>query len=133
MIENISLRNYFAASALQGMIAEPSLKATPNEFAIKAYELADAMIKCSYREVTEPKKDIVIQTKSTLLTLKEVMSYVKKSRSSVINEVKNGTFPAPLRVGIRRVLWNITDIDNWILSRDKAFMDLSIKNNGSYK
>ncbi len=56
MSENISLRNYFAASALQGMIAEPSLKATPNEFAIKAYELADAMIRCGYHEVDEPKK-----------------------------------------------------------------------------
>ena len=41
MSENISLRNYFAAHALQGLIAEPSLRATSMEFATKAYELAE--------------------------------------------------------------------------------------------
>ena len=133
MMENISLRNYFAASALQGMIAEPSLKATPNEFAIKAYELADAMIRCSYPEVAEYKKDIVIQKKSNLLKLKEVMAYVKKSRSSIYLDVKNGTFPKPLRLGVRKVLWNLSDIEEWIATREKTNMDMSLKNDGSYK
>jgi hypothetical protein len=41
----MSLRDYFAAHAMQGMIAEPSLKATPDEFAQKAYQIADAMLK----------------------------------------------------------------------------------------
>jgi len=41
----MTLRDYFAAKAMQGMIAEPSLKATPYEFAQKAYEIADAMLK----------------------------------------------------------------------------------------
>lgn len=40
----MSLRDYFAAKALQGMLAETSLKATPEEFAEKSYELADAMM-----------------------------------------------------------------------------------------
>jgi hypothetical protein len=41
----MDLRDYFAAKALQGMLAEPSLKATAEEFANKSYELADAMMK----------------------------------------------------------------------------------------
>ena len=41
----MTLRDYFAAAALQGMLSEPSLKATPEEFASKSYELADAMLK----------------------------------------------------------------------------------------
>ena len=45
MSHGMSLRDYFAAKALQGMIAEPSLKATPEEFAQKAYQLAEAMLK----------------------------------------------------------------------------------------
>ena len=45
MSHGMSLRDYFAAKALQGMIAEPSLKATPEEFAQKAYMIADAMLK----------------------------------------------------------------------------------------
>ena len=43
--KGMKMRDYFAAKALQAMIAEPSLKATPDEFAQKAYQLADAMLK----------------------------------------------------------------------------------------
>jgi len=43
--KGMKMRDYFAAKALQGMIAEPSLKATPDEFAQKAYQMADAMLK----------------------------------------------------------------------------------------
>ena len=43
--KGMSLRDYFAAKALQGMLAEPSLKATPQEFAERAYMVADAMLK----------------------------------------------------------------------------------------
>ena len=45
MSHGMSLKDYFAAKALQGMIAEPSLKATPEEFAQRAYMVADAMMK----------------------------------------------------------------------------------------
>ena len=133
MSENISLRNYFAAHALQGLIAEPSLRATSMEFATKAYELADAMIKCSYKEDARPKTNTVIQSQSNLLKLKEVITYVKKSRSSIIKDVKNGTFPKPLRFGVRKILWNISDIEEWIATREKTKMDMSIRNDGSYK
>lgn len=47
--DGLSMRDYFAAKALQGMLAETSLKATVEEFANKSYELADAMMKA--REV----------------------------------------------------------------------------------
>ena len=43
--KGMKLRDYFAAKALQGMLAEPSLKATPQEFAERAYMVADAMLK----------------------------------------------------------------------------------------
>ena len=45
MSHGMSLRDYFAAKALQAMIAEPSLKATPEEFAERAYMVAEAMLK----------------------------------------------------------------------------------------
>jgi len=45
MSHGMSLRDYFAAKALQAMIAEPSLKATPEEFAQRAYMVAEAMLK----------------------------------------------------------------------------------------
>ena len=45
MSHGMSLKDYFAPQALQGMIAEPSLKATPEEFAQRAYMVAEAMLK----------------------------------------------------------------------------------------
>ena len=45
MSHGMSLKDYFAAHALQAMIAEPSLKATPEEFAQRAYMVAEAMLK----------------------------------------------------------------------------------------
>jgi hypothetical protein len=38
------LRDYFAAKALQGMLADSDLKATPKEFAQLAYAMANAML-----------------------------------------------------------------------------------------
>ena len=41
----MTLRDYFAAKAMQGMLSETSLKATPEEFASYSYKVADAMMK----------------------------------------------------------------------------------------
>lgn len=44
MIEK-SLRDDFAAKAMQGLLAEPSLNAEPEEFAWRSYAMADAMLR----------------------------------------------------------------------------------------
>jgi hypothetical protein len=41
----MTLRDYFAAKAMQGMLSDTALVGTPDEFAIKAYAMADAMLK----------------------------------------------------------------------------------------
>ena len=43
-IEEITLRDFFAAFAVQAMISEPNLVATEKEFAERAYVIADAML-----------------------------------------------------------------------------------------
>lgn len=40
----VTTRDYFAAKALQGLLADPNLLAPREEFAQRAYELADAML-----------------------------------------------------------------------------------------
>jgi len=40
----MTLRDYFAAKALAGMLADPKLMGRPQEFAERSYALADAMI-----------------------------------------------------------------------------------------
>ena len=41
---SMTLRDYFAAKAMQGLISEPSIKGTMDEFAHRAYAIADAML-----------------------------------------------------------------------------------------
>jgi hypothetical protein len=43
-IEGMTLRDYFAAKAMQGLLASEA-EASMNEFAKKAYVMADAMLK----------------------------------------------------------------------------------------
>ncbi len=45
MKDELTLRDYFAAKALQGMLADSNLQAEYSEFAIRAYRIADAMLK----------------------------------------------------------------------------------------
>jgi len=45
MKEELTLRDYFAAKALQGMLADSNLQAEYSEFALRAYRIADAMLK----------------------------------------------------------------------------------------
>ena len=40
----VDLRDYFAAKAMQGLISEPSIQGTMDEFAYRAYAIADAML-----------------------------------------------------------------------------------------
>jgi hypothetical protein len=40
----MSLRDYFAAKALQGMLADTNVQASTKQFAVRAYEIADAML-----------------------------------------------------------------------------------------
>jgi hypothetical protein len=41
---SMTLRDYFAAKAMQALISEPSIQGTMDEFAHRAYAIADAMM-----------------------------------------------------------------------------------------
>jgi hypothetical protein len=42
--KGMTLRDYFAAKAMQGLLADSEVSGTPNEFALRSYAMADAMI-----------------------------------------------------------------------------------------
>jgi hypothetical protein len=44
-VGGMTLRDYFAAKAMQGIVANPDLDAYPEDYAKKAYQYADAMLK----------------------------------------------------------------------------------------
>jgi hypothetical protein len=45
MTEGMTLRDYFAAKAVQGLLSDSNIAASTKEFAERAYEVADAMLK----------------------------------------------------------------------------------------
>lgn len=51
------------------------------------------------------------------LSIKQVIEATSLGRSTIYQMVKDGNFPAQVRLSPRRVGWKIEDIDNWIASR----------------
>ena len=41
----MTLRDYFAAKAMQGLLSDTAVMSTPDEFAFNSYMMADAMLK----------------------------------------------------------------------------------------
>jgi prophage regulatory protein len=55
-----------------------------------------------------------------LLRLPEVCSLVGLGKSSIYEGVKAGTFPAPIKLSRRAVVWPAATIDVWITEKIKA-------------
>lgn len=56
----------------------------------------------------------VAQLKDALLTVKTVMATTGLARSTIHNKVKDGTFPAPIRLSARCSRWTSQSIQQWI-------------------
>ncbi|WP_136415545.1 AlpA family transcriptional regulator [Herbaspirillum sp. ST 5-3] len=59
-------------------------------------------------------------TNIEFLKLAVVMGKTGKSRSSIYQAIKDGEFPAPVRIGPRAVAWTSTSIAEWQQSRIQA-------------
>ena len=60
------------------------------------------------------------QSDQALARRPQVESLVQLSRSSIYAAVKAGTFPAPVRIGVRAVAWRISEIEQWLKARPLA-------------
>ena len=56
-------------------------------------------------------------TLDSLLRLPRVKMTSGLSRSSIYENIKNGTFPTPIKIGKRAVAWRESDIQKWLNSR----------------
>ncbi|MCE3004464.1 MAG: AlpA family transcriptional regulator [Xanthomonadaceae bacterium] len=52
-----------------------------------------------------------------LLRLPDVQAIVGLRRSEIYRRIRNGTFPAPIRLGTNAVAWLQSDLDAWIAAR----------------
>lgn len=55
-----------------------------------------------------------------LVKLSAVMAMTGVGRSSIFNAVKAGTFPAPVKLGVRSVAWRMSELQAWIAARPSA-------------
>ena len=59
-------------------------------------------------------------TTDRLLRLAEVRTRCGLSRSSLYRKMREGSFPAPLKVGVRAVRWPESEIEAWLATRPRA-------------
>lgn len=55
-----------------------------------------------------------------VLTIAQVSKAVSYSPSQIYRKVADGTFPAPVRLGVGRIGWRQSDIIRWLDSRPIA-------------
>ena len=59
-------------------------------------------------------------TTDRLLRLAEVRTRCGLSRSTIYRKMREGSFPEPLKVGVRAVRWREAEIEDWLASRPRA-------------
>lgn len=55
-----------------------------------------------------------------LIKIHQVISKTGKSRSQIYAQVRQGTFPAPIKLSERSSAWVAAEVDEWIASRIAA-------------
>jgi prophage regulatory protein len=58
-------------------------------------------------------------TQVLLVRLRQLISIVGLSRSTIYRLVKAGNFPKPIRIGISSLAWRMDEIHEWIDSRNR--------------
>ena len=57
---------------------------------------------------------------AVLLRISAVKSRIGLSRTSIYNGVKAGTFPPPVKIGVKAIAWLESDVEAWIATTVKA-------------
>ena len=55
-----------------------------------------------------------------LLRLNEVRTRTALARTTIYRKMREGSFPEPLKVGVRAVRWRESEIEDWLASRPRA-------------
>ena len=58
-----------------------------------------------------------------LLRLSEVQTRTALARSTIDGKMRDGSFPEPLKIGVRAVRWPESEIEAWLAARPRATGD----------
>ncbi|BBE51744.1 Phage transcriptional regulator [Ferriphaselus amnicola] len=53
-----------------------------------------------------------------LLRLSEVLALVRLGKTTLYQLVKDGDFPAPIKISRRATAWRSEDVSNWVKTRE---------------
>ena len=62
-------------------------------------------------------------TADRLLRLSEVRTRTALGRSTIYRKMRDGSFPEPLKIGVRAVRWRESEIEAWLQARPRATGD----------
>ena len=62
-------------------------------------------------------------TTERLLRLSEVQPRTGLSRTTIYRKMRDGSFPEPLKIGVRAVRWPESEIAAWLAARPRASGD----------
>ena len=65
-------------------------------------------------------KEQTRQSNILFLRMPDVLKLIQVSRSTLLNWVKQGTFPSPRKLGPRAVAWLACEVDEWCKSRGES-------------
>jgi len=54
-----------------------------------------------------------------LLSLKQVMERIPLSKTEIYRRISDGRFPQPVRIGVHRIAFSETEIEQWFADRLK--------------
>ena len=62
-------------------------------------------------------------TTDRLLRLGEVRARTGLARATIYRKMRDGSFPEPLKIGVRAVRWPESEIEAWLAARPRATGD----------
>ena len=57
-------------------------------------------------------------TVDSMVSMGELINRLGLSRSTIYKMVEDGTFPAPIKIGARRIAWKVASVDDWLEERE---------------
>ena len=66
---------------------------------------------------------IITHAAIDLSKIKEVIQRSGLSKTAIYRNIKNGTFPAPVRIGKRSVAWRTSELEEWLRVRPYSLLN----------
>ena len=66
---------------------------------------------------------IITRPANDLSKIHEVISRSGLSKTAIYRNIKDGTFPAPVRIGKRAVAWRTEELEEWLRKRPYSLLN----------